>query len=130
MLEELRASGLGKDVGAWAASAPGDDALDAGRGFDAAAWAATSFLQEGERLLSRLPERRQRDEPEQAAATAIADALCDTRERFLRAHAEELYWRLTDRGAEAVRLDELVYRAAERFPGLAPTREAVVAERA
>ena len=54
----------------------------------------------------------------------------DARERFLRAHAEELYAALTDDYATPLRLDELVYRAAERFPGLVPTRGEVEAEAA
>jgi thioesterase DpgC len=52
----------------------------------------------------------------------------DARERFLREHAEELYAELTDDYAAALRLDELVYRAAERHPGLVPTRAEVEAE--
>jgi thioesterase DpgC len=53
----------------------------------------------------------------------------DARERFLREHAEELYAALTDDLATPLRLDELVYLAAERFPGLVPTRAEVEAER-
>jgi enoyl-CoA hydratase/carnithine racemase len=52
----------------------------------------------------------------------------DARERFLREHADELYAELTDDFATPLRLDELVYRAAERFPGLVPTRAEVEAE--
>jgi enoyl-CoA hydratase/carnithine racemase len=53
----------------------------------------------------------------------------DARERFLREHAEELYAALTDDLATPLRLDELVYLAAERFPGLVPTRAEVETER-
>jgi thioesterase DpgC len=53
----------------------------------------------------------------------------DARERFLREHADELYAALTDDLATPLRLDELVYLAAERFPGLVPTRAEVEAER-
>jgi (3,5-dihydroxyphenyl)acetyl-CoA 1,2-dioxygenase len=52
----------------------------------------------------------------------------DARERYLRENAEELYATLTDDYATALRLDELVYRAAERVPGLVPTRAEVDAE--
>ena len=52
----------------------------------------------------------------------------DARERYLRENAEELYAALTDDYATALRLDELVYRAAERVPGLVPTRAEVEAE--
>jgi thioesterase DpgC len=53
----------------------------------------------------------------------------EARERFLREHAEEVYAALTDDFATPLRIDELVYLAAERFPGLVPTRETVAAER-
>jgi thioesterase DpgC len=51
------------------------------------------------------------------------------REEFLRAHAEEIYDELTDGMTRFVRLDELVYDAAERYPGLVPTREEMAEER-
>jgi thioesterase DpgC len=53
----------------------------------------------------------------------------DARERFLREHAAAMYAVLTDDYATPLRIDELVYRAAERFPGLVPTRAEVEAER-
>jgi enoyl-CoA hydratase/carnithine racemase len=51
------------------------------------------------------------------------------RESYLREHAEEVYADLTDDLATPLRVQELVERAAERFPGLAPTREELAAER-
>ena len=51
------------------------------------------------------------------------------REQYLRAHAEDIYAELTDDLATPLRVEELVARAAERFPGLAPTREELAAER-
>jgi enoyl-CoA hydratase/carnithine racemase len=53
----------------------------------------------------------------------------DARERFLREHAAAMYAVLTDDYATPLRIDELVYRAAERFPGLVPTHAEVEAER-
>jgi thioesterase DpgC len=50
-------------------------------------------------------------------------------ERFLREHAEEIYAELTDDLTTAVRIEELVERAAERYPGVAPTGEELAAER-
>jgi enoyl-CoA hydratase/carnithine racemase len=63
------------------------------------------------------------------APGAFDAAAAEARERYLRAHAEEVYAELTDDLTVALRADELVYRAAERFPGLTPTRERVAAER-
>jgi thioesterase DpgC len=51
------------------------------------------------------------------------------RESYLREHAEEIYADLTDDLATPLRVEELVERAAERLPGLAPTREELAAER-
>ena len=56
-------------------------------------------------------------------------ALDAERARFLRAHVDAVYDALTDDLRRAVRDEDLVYAAAERFPGLAPTRAAVAAER-
>ena len=78
---------------------------------------------------ARLPARPDRNEAEEAAASALRAALDAERARFLRAHVDAVYDALTDDLRRAVRDEELVYAAAERFPGLAPTRAAVAAER-
>jgi (3,5-dihydroxyphenyl)acetyl-CoA 1,2-dioxygenase len=51
------------------------------------------------------------------------------RTEFLRRHAGEAYAELTDDCREAVRVEELVFRAADRFPGLVPSREEMAAQR-
>lgn len=84
----------------------------------------------GNELLGRLPARPRRDQREQVAAEAIHAMLRDCRSRFLRAYAGPIYAELTGDFREAVRADDLVYLAADRFPGLTPTRAAVAAERA
>ena len=112
------------DLRAWRDAAP-----DLGRGFDADARATTGFLARGERLVAALPVRPRRDAREQAAAEALLAALHDARARFLRLHAEQLYAVLTDDLRSAVRVEELLDRAAEDFPGLVPTPGAVAAER-
>ncbi|MEA2419072.1 MAG: hypothetical protein QOE60_1278 [Thermoleophilaceae bacterium] len=91
--------------------------------------AATSeYLVQGEELLSRLPERPRRNEREQAAADALAAELNAARRRFLGVHVEAVYAALTDDFALHARDEQLVYAAAERFPGLTPTRARVAAE--
>jgi thioesterase DpgC len=60
---------------------------------------------------------------------AFDAAAAEGRERFLRAHAEEIYDELTGGLTAALRVDDLVYRAAERYAGLTPTRAQVAAER-
>jgi enoyl-CoA hydratase/carnithine racemase len=107
----------------WTAIAP-----PATGSFAADAQAASEFLTRGEELLGHLPPRPQRGQDEQASAQAIIDALNHTRERFLRVHAEELYSELTGDLTRPLRDEELLFEAAERFPGLAPTRAAIAAE--
>src|SRR5262252_5408216 len=51
------------------------------------------------------------------------------RSNFLRGNVDEVYAELTNGLREAVRVEDLVFRAAERFPGLVPTREEIAAER-
>jgi thioesterase DpgC len=51
----------------------------------------------------------------------------DTREGYLREHAEALYWELADGGP--LRVEALLERAAEAVPGLVPTPAEVAAER-
>jgi thioesterase DpgC len=51
-------------------------------------------------------------------------------EDFFRAHAAAIYDEFTDGGARYHRLADLAYAAADRFPGLLPTRADLAAERA
>jgi len=96
--------------------------------FEADAQAACEFLVQGQARLQRLPARPQRTDGEQTAADAVADTLNAARERFLGAHVEAVYAALTGEFAAQPRAEQLVYDAAERFPGLTPTRAAVDAE--
>jgi enoyl-CoA hydratase/carnithine racemase len=121
----LEAAGLSpSDVAAWEESAPTD-----GGAFQEAARASSLFLTGGARLLDRLPSRRDRGDAEAEAAAHIQGVLDAERSRFMRAHASEVYAVLTDGLQRAVRDEELVYAAAERFPGLVPTRQDVARER-
>jgi (3,5-dihydroxyphenyl)acetyl-CoA 1,2-dioxygenase len=53
-----------------------------------------------------------------------------TRERFFRTHAAALYDEATEGCAKSLRLVELVYAVAERYPHLLPSRARIAAERA
>jgi thioesterase DpgC len=131
-VEMLETAGLSKaEAEQWSATQPAFAAGTAAtRGALAADRdAAARYYALGEALLRRLPAKPRRGEREQAAAEAIQAALRDTRTRFLRAYAEPVYADLTRDYQECVRAEELVYRAAERYPGLTPTRASVLAER-
>jgi thioesterase DpgC len=76
----------------------------------------------------RLPLRSQRSEAERQEGVQIRDALLEETARYARSHRREIFDRITEKGTKRVRVDELVYRAAELFPGLVPTREEVSRE--
>src|SRR5262245_57160381 len=52
------------------------------------------------------------------------------KESFFRHHAVAMYDALTERRSKPLRVSELVYAAAERYPGLLPTRKQIDDERA
>jgi thioesterase DpgC len=79
-------------------------------------------------LLARLPAKPKRSAAEAAAASAVLAAAREQREHFLTAHAQTFYDELTRERRHFIRLEELVFAAAEAVPGLAPTRAQVAAE--
>ena len=101
--------------------------LERGR-LDADAAAARTVFQKGWKLLDSLPARSRRSAAEKEEGSDIVDAISDLCWRFCRTHRSELYDRLTEQRSKAVRVNDLVWRAAELWPGLVPTRDEVAAE--
>ena len=66
---------------------------------------------------------------ERAEARSVREALRLARLTFLRSYAGIVYAELTGDFERGLRVDELCYAAADRYPGLVPTRAAVLAER-
>lgn len=93
---------------------------------DAAAFSA--YWRQADERLRRLPPKAARDPAAADVADIIKQAARDARFVFLRRHARALYDRLTDNRRKFVRLERLVYDAAELVPGLVPTRAEVAAE--
>ena len=62
------------------------------------------------------------------AAGAILQRARDARERFLRRHVEAIYAHLTLHHARFMRVEDLVFAAADAFPGLTPNRAQVALE--
>ncbi len=101
-------------------AASGDFSADAAR--------FSAYWRDAKQQLARLPAKPKRDAAAHDAAEALKQAARDARFAFLRRHARTLYDRLTDRRRKFVRVEQLVYDAAELVPGLAPTRAEVLAE--
>jgi thioesterase DpgC len=81
-------------------------------------------------LLAQLPAKPGRSAEEQRAAERIMGEARAARSRFLAAHAEAVYDRLTRNRSRFVRVEDLVVEAASAVPGLVPTRAQVAAESA
>ena len=96
---------------------------------DAAAVQLAAICRDCDEALARLPPRPQRGDAEARAAEAVKRDARAARSRFLRGHADDIYNALTRDRTRPLRAEELVYAAAERFPGLVPSREAVDRER-
>ena len=90
----------------------------------------SEFWKAGAALLARLPARPMRDAAETQAAERIQREAREARSRFLAAHVESVYDRLTQSCSRFVRVEQLVYDAASLVPGLVPTRAQVAAESA
>jgi thioesterase DpgC len=92
--------------------------------------AGTRFWRGGTNLLAKLPKKPLRTPEQQRAADIILFNCRDARERFLAAHAESVYRKLTNKLEKFLRVDELAYEAAKLVPGLTPTQRHVDAESA
>ena len=112
------------DVERWVAShgAPSSS-------FAAQSEATAEYLIRGEELHARLPRPANRTAAEVQAAAVLRLTLGVVRDEFLAAHVDELYELLTVACTKPLRLEELVYAAAELVPGLVPTRAEIEAER-
>src|SRR5262245_24617010 len=98
--DALLAAGLGQsEVSEWNAAAQSTTADCAG---DCDRYAA--FWARSNDLLSRLPRKPERSVAEAAAAQTILAAARDHRERFLAAHADTVYDRLTQNCTRFVRI--------------------------
>jgi thioesterase DpgC len=120
----LRGAGLGEDdIASWAAAQVVQTA-----DFETDRARYSRFFHHCDDLLQRLPSKPRRNDAEATASAALFASAREHRERFLTAHAEALYDRLTRNRSLFLRLDALVMEAASAVPGLTPTREQLTAE--
>jgi (3,5-dihydroxyphenyl)acetyl-CoA 1,2-dioxygenase len=120
----LRAAGLGgDDIASWAAAQ-----IERTADFETDRARYSRFFDRCDDLLQRLPPKPRRNDAEAAAAAVLLASAREHRERFLAAHAEALYDRLTCNRSLFLRVDALVMEAASAVPGLTPTREQLTVE--
>jgi thioesterase DpgC len=124
--ETLQRAGLpAKTCNAWLKAKP---RITANYARDVAT--ASKYWRLGADLLTKLPKKPKRTIEQQVAAESILFTGRETREIFLKRHAEAVYRKLTKNLAEFTRVDDLPYFAAKLVPGLTPTRREVDAESA
>ncbi len=120
----LRGAGLGDDdIASWVAAQVAQTT-----NFETDRARYSRFFDHCDGLLRRLPSKPRRNDTEAAAAAALLASAREHRERFLAAHAEALYDRVTRNRSLFLRVDALVMEAASAVPGLTPTREQLSAE--
>jgi thioesterase DpgC len=88
----------------------------------------SAFWHDAGDLIERLPPKPSRDPAQTQAAQAIHRRTREARELFLHAHAAAVYSAITHRMTRFVRVEDLLFAAAEAFPSLAPTRAQIAAE--
>src|SRR5205814_9157422 len=86
------------------------------------------FWRQSQALLDRLPRKPKRNDSERAAANTIIAGARETRERFLRAYAGQVYDQLTGSRSRFLRVDDLVHQAAGLLPGLTPSITEIAAD--
>ncbi|GGZ62265.1 hypothetical protein GCM10010387_64690 [Streptomyces inusitatus] len=89
----------------------------------------TEAVRHADDLVAALPGPGDRTLEQRAVAAAAKDAARALRVRYLDAHADAVYDRLTGGRTVPLRLDELVAAAATAFPGLLPSAERLAEER-
>ncbi|GAA3079426.1 hypothetical protein GCM10020000_76400 [Streptomyces olivoverticillatus] len=96
--------------------------------FDTDRRLTSGYLTASTEAIETLPPRPERSERQLAQAETLHGQARLLRRRFLALHADRVYAELTDGLTLHPRLDRLVELAAERFPGLVPTRGQLAAE--
>ena len=110
-------------VAAWQALEPADTG-----DFSGDCTRYSRYWQSGAALLAQLPAKTARNVVQAQAADQINRVARGARTRFLSAHVGPLYDRLTRSRTRFVRVEQIIYDAAELVPGLAPTQAQVDAE--
>jgi enoyl-CoA hydratase/carnithine racemase len=79
----------------------------------------------GWEILDRFPPRSERSDGERKSALFVRESMEELCHRLVRRERRAVYDRLTSGMTKRVRVDDLLWRAAELWPGLVPTRAEV-----
>lgn len=76
--------------------------------------------------LKQLPSSVERTPEQKKKVRLFFDTLAELRAHLIATHGNEIYSAVTSNYAEFVRVEDIVYRIAEQFPGLAPTKLQII----
>ncbi|WP_458098074.1 enoyl-CoA hydratase/isomerase family protein [Roseomonas sp. WA12] len=79
-------------------------------------------------LLAEMPLRSQRNAEQKAAGEALTHVAAAAARDFFNRHATQIYAELTSGGARPLRVDELLWGAAARLPGILPSEAELAGE--
>lgn len=80
-------------------------------------------------VIALLPDKPERSPAQQELADTCLRSAREARAAFLRLHVDRVYAELTDGLGTYVRLEDLVYAAADAYPWLLPSQKDIVEER-
>lgn len=125
--QALASAGMDTSAGDWLREVAASTFPEPGpaASLPASADALRRLTGQGWELLGKLPLRSKRSAAEKQAGEVVVREMADLVWRFARSYREPIYRELTSDFARPVRIDDLMWRAAERWPGLVPTREQV-----
>lgn len=86
------------------------------------------FVSIGQGFLRQLPPKQKRSTPQQVAVELLLLKIREVRTAYYQLYAPLIYNDLTRHLSEYLRVDELVYMAADRYPGLLPTSAEISSE--
>jgi (3,5-dihydroxyphenyl)acetyl-CoA 1,2-dioxygenase len=85
-------------------------------------------IRAGRALHAAMPQRSKRDVAQKAAGHAITHLVADAAWQFFRRHALPMYRELTQQGRLSLRVDALLWQAAERWPDILPSERELIDE--
>lgn len=128
--QRLAAAGFGSEALDVLARARSFDAVHASASerLDADARAVGADIRAVWNLFAKLPPRTRRDAAERTAGETLVQIAAEMCRAFAHANRDGIYAALTYDYARHVRVDDLVYQAAERWPGFVPSRAEIARE--
>ncbi len=87
-----------------------------------------NLIQQGWHFCERLPLKSKRTPQEKAAGESLVKLITAAGRKFCQAHRKTLYRRLTNDYSQFLRVEDIAWKAAELWPGIVPSKQALSQE--